>query len=545
MSSVVGWNGSRTPKVISPRAELPLASFSATGDSVPCADSTPAYARRVKRVAAIASGTLLAVGLLACGGGGGARGGTTVIVEGGAPPPALPPPSSVPARGRGGARPATVTLERGCPTPRPVPVGVPPARDVVQVTGVRRQVVGGWGASVVSDTFIDPLVDTQGFTPAGVRLMDRLVFEDLGIGAMRVFGPGFGRAAVSASAIERVRDRSFAFMRRVAPLGVRFMFTAARAPASYTDGTRLRDGAEADYARWIASYLRFSQDVIGVPFAFAAIGNEPDNNRSPLTIAPDQAAKVYGALAREIDRQGLPTKLVLGDTTGWGSACPYADALLADATAREAAVAFATHPYTGTLDQARGLAAKDTLAGLPTWQTEWGTGCATCREDDSVERALRWSRTIAQDFSGPEVTVWFTFRAVADAAHGPGDALIVRIRRGGRSRLYVTRRYFAMRQWTSAAPPGAVRLAVRSAVPGLWAVAFRRPQRTALVLTNSAPVARRLRLDLGPRRGRVSVRRTSATERFARLEPLSYAGRALPVLVAPRSVTTFVLRDAA
>jgi O-glycosyl hydrolase len=490
-------------------------------------------------VAAIASGALLVAGLLACGGGGGTEPTTTVIVEGGAPPPAPPPPSNAPARG-GGARPV-VTLERGCPTPRPVPVGAPPAPDVVQVTRVRRQVIGGWGASVVSDTFIDPLVDTQGFTRAGVRLMDRLVFEDLGIGAMRIFGPGFGRATVRATAIDRVRDRSFAFMRRVAPLGVRFMFTAARAPAALTDGARLRDGAEADYARWIASYLRFSRDVIGVPFAFTAIANEPDNNRSPLTITPDQAAKVYGALAREIDRQGLPTKLVLGDTTGWGSACPYADALLADATARDAAVAFATHPYSGTFDQARGLAAKATLAGVPTWQTEWGTGCATCRENDSVERALRWSRKIAEDLSGPEVTVWFAFRAVADAAHGPGDAVMVRIRRGGRSRLYLTKRYFVMRQWTSAAPPGAVRLAVRSAVPGLWAVAFRRPRRTALVLTNSAPVERRLRLDLGRPRGRVSVRRTSASERFARLDSLRYSGRPVPVVVAPRSVTTYVL----
>ena len=498
----------------------------------------------MKRVAAIASGALLAAGLLACGGGSGTGPGTTVTVEGGAPPPAPPPPSSPPPRGgTGGAHPSTVTLERGCPTPRPLPVGAPPAPDLVEVTGVRRQVIGGWGASVVSDTFIDPLVDTQGFTRAGVRLMDRLVFEDLGIGAMRVFGPGFGRAAVTATALDRARDRGFAFMRRVAPLGVRFMFTAARAPAAFTDGARLRDGAEPGYARWIASYLRFSQDVVGVPFAFAAIGNEPDNNRSRLTITPDQAAKVYTALAGEIRRQGLPTKLVLGDTTGWGSACPYADALLADATAREAAVAFATHPYSGTVGQARGLAAKATLAGLPTWQTEWGTGCATCREDDSVERALRWSRKIAEDLSGPEVTVWFAFRAVADAAHGPGDALIVRIRRGGRSRLYLTKRYFVMRQWTGAAPPGAVRVAVRSAVPGLWALAFRRPRRTALVLTNSAGVSRRLRLDLGSRRGRVSVRRTSSTERFAPLASLRYSGRPAPVVVAPRSVTTYVLAN--
>jgi Glycosyl hydrolase catalytic core len=469
-----------------------------------------------------------------------------VIFEGGESPLAPPPPPAVsPAQG---ARPAprpTVTLERGCPTPRPVPAGAPPAPDVVQVTGSARQTIGGWGASVVSDTFIDPLVDTRGFTAAGLRTMDRLVFEDAGIGAIRVFGPGFGRAAVSATAIERAGDASFAFMRRVRPLGVSFMFTAARAPAQYTDGARLKDGDEDEYARWIAAYLRFARDVIGVPFAWSAIGNEPDNNRSPLTITPDQAVKVYRALAREIAAQDLSTRLVLGDTTGWGSACAYADALLADADAREAAAAFATHPYSGSFDQARGLAAKDTLAGLPTWQTEWGTGCSTCREDDTTARALEWSRRIASDLGGPEVTVWFAFRAVADAAHGPGDALIVRIRRAGRSRLYLTRRYFVFRQWTSAAPPGATRLLVRSAVPGLAALAFRHGAATSLVLTNSARSPRRVRLDLGRRSGRVAVRRTSPGERFERLETLRYSGRPLSVDVVPSSVTTYSLRHAA
>src|SRR5262249_7966225 len=155
------------------------------------------------------------------------------------------------------------------------------------------------------------------------------------IGAVRVFGPGFGRAAVTASAIQRVRDRSFAFMKRVAPLGVRFMFTAAKAPPNLVNGARLRDGSEGDYASWIADYLRFARDVMGVPFAWAAVGNEPDNNRSPLTMTPDQATLVYDALAAAIAQQRLPTKLVLGDTTGWGSACAYADALLAQKTARD------------------------------------------------------------------------------------------------------------------------------------------------------------------------------------------------------------------
>ena len=409
------------------------------------------------------------------------------------------------------------------------------------MTGREEQRIQGWGASVVGDTEVEPLVDPVGLRPAQLRELDRLVFGVAGIDLVRVFGPGFGRARVTATAAQRGGDESFAFMRRVAPYGVRFMYTGARAPAALQDGSRLRTGAEAAYGRWIAAYLRFSRDVMGLPFSFAAVANEPDNSRSRLEMTPAQSAQVYVALARALALGRQSTKLVLGDTTGWGTACPYVAAQLSAGLGPRAA-AVASHAYIPSPAQAASLAELAGKARLPLWQTEWGTGCPTCAERDSMHLATRWSAKIADDLTKGRVAAWFAFRAVADSTHGPGDALIVRERGNRRRPWLVTRRFFAFRQYTSVAPAGARRLDVRIGVPGVEAVAFRDGDRVSLVLTNGTPHEPRLaRLSLGPGAGPLTARRTSERLRFAPLPARLYTGRPIAVTLPPESVTTYTL----
>jgi hypothetical protein len=432
-------------------------------------------------------------------------------------------------------------VREACP-PAPPRFSPPAPPGTVVVTGRPGQVMDGWGASVVGDTVVEPLVDPVGLRPGQLRALDRLVFRVAGIDLVRVFGPGFGHAAVSASSRDRVRDRSFAFMRRAQPYGVRFMYTGARAPDALQDGNRLRPGAEAAYGRSVAAYLRFSRDVLGLPFAYAAIANEPDNEASRLVMTPAQSARVYGALAGALGAAGEQTRLVLGDTTGWGTACPYLMAQLASRPARAAAAAAASHPYFGTGAQAAALAADAGRAGLRVWQTEWGTGCPRCGEDDSMHLAIRWSQRIATDLDRGRVSAWFAFRAVADSTHGPGDALIVRTRGSPRRPWLVTRRFDVFRQYSSVGPRGARRLLVGERITGLFAVAFRNAGRTSVVLTNtSRRSARKPLLDLGPRAGDLTARRTSSRERFAPVAAPRYRGRPVRVTLPPESVTTYTL----
>lgn len=449
--------------------------------------------------------------------------------------------------GRGDRGQGRFVVREDCPPPPLTRLerAPPPPAGTVQVTGRKAQTIGGWGASVVGDTFVDPLVHPVGLRPAQVRELDRLVFDKAGIDLVRVFGPGYGRAKVVATAAQRTREASFAFMRRVAPYGVRFMYTGTTAPRALREDGRLRRGAEAAYGRYIAAYLRSARDVAGVGFDYAAVANEPDNRASRLIMTPTQASEVAGALALRLHLEAQPTRLVVGDTTGWGTTCPYVRAQLSLPPVRAATAAIASHAYYGSGRQAASVAGLARAAGKPVWQTEWGTGCPTCRERNDMHTAINWSRRIATDLVRAQASAWFAFRAVADSTHGPEDALIVR-RRGDRAAPWLlTKRFYVFRQYSSAAPRGARRLEVRDSAPGVPAVAFRSGSSTTLVLTNRSPSsAHRVRLDLGRATGALTARRTSATESLARLRPLRYRGRALTVTLPSESVTTYTLAPA-
>jgi len=446
----------------------------------------------------------------------------------GFPPGAVPPSSSY-------------EVLRGCPAPKGPVEEAPKGDGRIVVTGEPRQRMEGWGASVVTDTPVDPLVNPKGLSLRQVYDLDRRVFRDAGVNLIRVFGPGYGFYEVLAARPAQARDPRLRFMQRVKRYGVRFMFTGAQAPAPFKAGKTLAAGREDDYARYIAGYLRFARDVMKVPFDYAAIANEPDNRRSLLVLTPPQAAAVYRALADELRTQGLATKLVLGDTTGWGTACPYADRLLRDDRVTRGAAAFASHSYFGTSAEARAVSELAAARDLPVWQTEFGTGCAECPDDDSMHGAIRWARQIVAALTKAQATAWFAFRPVADATHGPGDALLVRDAKDPGRPYYASRRFEVFRQYSTAAPPGARRLVVRDSLPETSAVAFGFRGRLSVVVTNASRRPQVASLELGARRGTVSARRTSATQRFAPQPRRSYKGRALRVALPPESVTTYVL----
>jgi len=438
-------------------------------------------------------------------------------------------------RSRATPPPGKFEVASACP-PAPAQRASGDGRRLV-VTTAPRQRIDGWGVSVVTDTSVDPLADPK--TPTvQLAAWDRLLFRDAGINLIRVFGQGYRKGSPTGARAADVRDGRFALMRRASRDGVRFMYTGAAPPGDIADGNRLRAGSEARYAAYIAGYLRVARDVVGVPFSFAAIGNEPDNRSSLLTMPPEQAAAVYRSLNQRMRVAGLRTRLVLGDTTGWGTACPYARRLLATPGLAPAAAAFATHPYYGTVRQARSLSQLAAASGLPVWQTEFGTGCSDCRDHDSTSEAMVWARKIASALTDGNVSAWFGFRPVADVTHGPGDGLIVRT--GDRVRpYYVSRRYDVFRQFSSVAPPGSRRVDVRGTGRRVPAVAFRSGRRLALVVINQRPRPWSTTLRF-PGPGRLTLVRSSALEHFRRIAVPPMSRNTLDVVLPPRSVSTYL-----
>jgi O-glycosyl hydrolase len=411
----------------------------------------------------------------------------------------------------------------------------------ITVTEQARQMVEGWGASVVGDTFLEPLVLPGLTSSAEVNRLDRLVFSDAGINIVRVFGPGYGTQFETGDVQPRASDARFAFMKRASRFGVRFMLTGADAPAAMKDGNNLAHGSEAAYAEYLAEILRVAKEDVGVPFAYAALTNEPDNSAALLNITPEQAALVYERLAQLIEEEGLDTKLVLGDNTGWRLTLDYASTAAELPTVREAAAAIASHAYGGSSREMQAVAELARANDLSVWQTEWGTGCPDCPDDRSMESGLEWSRKIAEGLVQAETSIWFTFRAVADSTHGPGDALIVRQRDHPNEPFYTNKRFEAFRHYSSAAPPGSERLEVTIRQSDLLAVAFRRGESIAVVVTNSAGSPRRVFLDLGEQSGSLRAHRTSQREDFRPLAPRRYEGKPISVELPESSITTFRL----
>jgi glycosyl hydrolase family 30 len=414
-----------------------------------------------------------------------------------------------------------------------------PADERVTVTRGSGQRMWGWGASVVTDVDADPLVVSEGLSPAQVRRLDRLVFRAGRINLVRVFGPGIGRLAgnVTAAALEPAK---LAFMRRARQYGVRFMLTGADAPPTMKQGMALAAGQEGAYAAFLGGLLASAKSA-GVPFAYAAIANEPSHFKSALQMTSDQAAAVYQALARELREGRLTTKVVLGDDVEWGASQRYAQSAYQRDGVRQRAPVVASHDYGGNSATRRALGAFARQTGLSVWQTEWGSGCATCGDDRSIDSGLEWSARIAASLVEARAGAWFAFRPVALSTHGPADGLLVR-RDGARAApFYATKRFHVFRHYATAGPPGSRRVPIRISSHGLLGVGFRRGERVSVVLTNPAARSVSVDLALGAARGRLRIWRTSARENYKLVRRANYAGSPARLILPGKSVTSAIL----
>jgi hypothetical protein len=415
------------------------------------------------------------------------------------------------------------------------------ATGTIRVSARRGQSIDGWGTSLVGPA--EPLIATPSLSRSEVRRLDRLIFEKLDIDLLRIFGPGEPGTStqVWSSSSPVIR-----FMKRVRRYGVRFAFTGGGVPPWMRAGSSprgpLRAGAEKAYARFLARNLEVASRA-GVPFKWAAIGNETDiYGAFWLAMSPRQAAAVYRQLAIQIRRRHLSTRLMLGDNQGWARTLSYARSASSSRRVRRLASIVATHPYSGNDPFNMGRLARFARArGLPVWMTEWSIGCPPCMGDDGeIRTALRFADQIISNLNFGRVRAWFTFPAFR-GEDGSNGAIVAIPPNGDPSAFYATKRFPVIRQFTCAARPGARHYDALVGDRALRAVAFRRGRTTALVVTNDTSRRREIAIDMGRRRGTLRTRRTTQQQDFRRLPMRRYRGSELEVRIPALSVTTFRL----
>src|SRR4029450_2419981 len=115
----------------------------------------------------------------------------------------------------------------------------------------------------------------------------------------------------------------------------------------------------------------------------------------------------------------------------------------------------------------------------------------------------------------------------------------------GNQRLYLTKRYHAMAQYSRYVRPGAVRHPVTGAPPGVQVLATRAGNSWTLVVNNlnATAAAVDVRFGTGHRLVASAAYRTSAREDAPRRARPRVAGDLAALVLPARSITTYVFRQ--
>ena len=214
-----------------------------------------------------------------------------------------------------------------------------------------------------------------------------------------------------------------------------------------------------------------------------------------------------------------------------------------------------THSY-GT-ERAALLAAACREDGMPLWMSETDGG-ETCGTGTGEMGAGLWlSRKIISDFALLDPSAWILWQAIdthisADGRDGRRDSGMPDVTRGywgtatadhDRGEIILTQKYYALGQFTRYIRPG-----MRVFACGGDMLCAAGDGKIVLVAVNAGG-RKALRVDLsafGAVSGPVEAVRTSGSmengEHWQELEPLEADGRGFDAVLAPASVTTFIIR---
>lgn len=334
---------------------------------------------------------------------------------------------------------------------------------------------------------------------------------------------------------------SYANMTKAAARGAKIIarpWTAPKADkdnGTFENGGHLLPGSYFTWATRLAGYQASMQSNAGVDLYALGVQNEPDfsapyDSMLYTTTEMVDFLNVLGPMVSGLSPRPL---IILPETANWDNSQAYATAVLADITARNYLDIGGAHQYSGT--------PATVATGKPTWQTEMSY---FSNFDATMVNALVMAADIHSALTVANVAVWMWWELIQQLGASPDDnqGLIG----NAASNSTMTKRFYALGNWSKFVRPGYVRVGTSGSVSGVSLTAFRQPGSGAFVLVavnaNATPTVNTAVGLLGLGRTVTSVTPwvTDATRDLVAQAALPVSSGIFTMALPASSVTSFV-----
>ncbi len=438
--------------------------------------------------------------------------------------------------------------------------------------------------------------DLAGFTTANQQRAADLLFgaNGLQLSAYRynIGGGGTGVAAgdrapqsllVSPGVYDWNRDPGgTAFLKYAAQAGVPDIVGFVNsAPAVWTDNNKscggyLRSGSESAFATYLADVVTHFAGL-GVRINYLSPMNEPTNSfdgspcsQEGMLVGVAQRDDIVRALGQTLATRSPSTRISADESTAVSNFNAEVPQWMAQSGTAQYVTNLAHHTYDFPSDAVlQGVAAVGRQFGKPTWGSEIccfsginaGYGA---QYDPSITGALAMTSIIHRDLAVANDSAfhwWTALSKVMGCSPGSDAACATRVNRtgyndgliyydpnfagNGNQSLYLTKRYYAMGQYSKFVRPGSVRYHVTGAPAGVQVLATSNGGTWTLVVNNLNNSVQNVdvRFNALANVTAAAAVRTSGTENLASVALPPVASGTTSLSLPAQSITTYTFRQ--
>ncbi|MGP8258308.1 MAG: glycoside hydrolase [Methanoregula sp.] len=306
-------------------------------------------------------------------------------------------------------------------------------------------------------------------------------------------------------------------------------------------GGRLQPEHYADYADYLADFVRYYKTVHGVTINVISLQNEPD------IAAPWDSCRWTGAelhdfarVAGEIfRRQGLRTTIMAPEGSSWDQSWIHAAPILGDPKSRAYIGILASHSYgdDDLVDAGRApMRSASERYRLPLWTSEMSL--IGKPDDASIQTGLKVAHVMYRDLVEANVSAWIYCFTIFDAQFPGSMGILSPIKEG---KLVIPKRFWTFSNFSHFVRPGWRRIDVQGLAFSNAAFVSPDEKEFVIVALNASGNWRPARYDFGNYNIKdVSTYRTSADSDLARVDSPTAQQHSFTTMIAPMSVTTFI-----